>query len=114
MKDHLSPKPLIIVERYKFHKRTQHEGESVAQYLAALRKLAEKCDFRDFLNQVLRDKLVCRLRNENIQTKLLAETDLTLQCAFEAAQGKEATQHQASELQTSNVSHDVHALTATK
>ena len=114
MKDHLSPKPLVIAERFKFYKRTQHEGESVVQYLAALRKLAKKCDFRDFLNQALRDKLVCGLRNENIQRKLLAEADLTLQCAFEVAQGMEAAQHQASKLQASNVSHDVHAVTATK
>ena len=82
--------------------------------MAALRKLAEKCDFRDFLNQALHDKLVCGLCNENIQRKLLAEADLTLQRAFEVAQGIEATQHQASELQASNVSHEVHAVTATK
>ena len=35
MKDHLSPKPLVIAELFKFHKRDQHEGESVAQFLAA-------------------------------------------------------------------------------
>ena len=66
------------------------------------------------MNQALRDKLVCGLRNENMQRKLLAEADLTLQRAFEVAQGMEAAQHQASELQASNVSHDVHSVTATK
>ena len=66
MKDHLSPKPLIIAERFKFYKRNQHEGKSVAQYLAALRTLAEKCDFNYLLDKALRKKLVCRLRNENI------------------------------------------------
>ena len=45
IKDHLSPKPLIVMEQFKFHKENQHEGESVAQYLIAFRKLAEKCDF---------------------------------------------------------------------
>ena len=59
MKDHLSPKPLVIAERFKFHKRDQHKGESVAQFLAALRKLAERHDFSDFLDQALHDKLVC-------------------------------------------------------
>ena len=34
MKDHLKPKPLIIAERFKFHRQNQREGETVAQYLA--------------------------------------------------------------------------------
>ena len=43
LKDHLSPKPLIIAERFRFHKRNQREGETVTQYIAELRKLAEFC-----------------------------------------------------------------------
>ena len=42
MKDHLNPRPIVIAERYKFHQRAQKDKESVAQYLAALRKLVEK------------------------------------------------------------------------
>ena len=63
MKDHLNPKPLVIAERFKFHKREQKEGESIAQYVAALRKLADTCDFKDLLEQALRDRLVCVLYN---------------------------------------------------
>ena len=111
MRDHLSPKPLVIAERFKFHKRNQHEGKSVAQYL---RKLAEKCDFNDFLDQALRDKLVCRLPNENIQRKLLAEADLILKWVFKVAQGMEAAHYQASELQASNSPQGVHSVSASK
>ena len=114
MKDHLSPKPLVIAERFKFHKRDQHEGESVSQYLAALRKLAEKCDFNDFLDQALRDKLVCGLRNESIQRKLLAEADLTLKRAVEVSQGMEAAHHQASELQAAKTPQDIHPVNVLK
>ena len=41
MKDHLKPKPLVIAERFKFHRRNQHEEETVAQYLTELRKFSE-------------------------------------------------------------------------
>ena len=41
MKDRLKPKPLIIAERFKFHRPNQREGETVAQYLAELRKLSD-------------------------------------------------------------------------
>jgi len=33
---HLMPKPLIIAERFKFYRRTQLPGESVANYAAEL------------------------------------------------------------------------------
>jgi hypothetical protein len=36
MGDHLSPKPLSIAERFRFHKRKQLEGESINDYVAVL------------------------------------------------------------------------------
>ena len=53
LKDHFSPKPLLIAERYRFHCRKQGSTESITQYTAALRKLAETCEFNDFLHQAL-------------------------------------------------------------
>ena len=102
MKQHLDPKPLVIAERFRFHRRTQKEGESVAQYLAELRKLSERCAFRDYLDEALRDRLVCGLQSEAIQRRLLAEADLTLKKALEIAQGMEAANKQASELQATS------------
>ena len=80
--NHLSPKPLVIAERFRFHKRCQEEGESVTMFMAALRKLAEHCEFGDGLNDTLRDRLVCGLRNEAVQKRLLTERTLTLEKAI--------------------------------
>ena len=74
-KDHVAPKPPIIAERFRFHRRCQGEAESVTQYMAELRKLADKCDFGTYLEQALRDWLVCGLRQEAIQRKLLTLED---------------------------------------
>ncbi|XP_056009319.1 uncharacterized protein K02A2.6-like [Ostrea edulis] len=74
LKDHHSPKPLVIVERFRFHKRDQKEGGSVREYIAALRKLSELCEFKDVLYDTLRDKFVCGLRNEQIQKKHISPT----------------------------------------
>ena len=38
--DHYSPKPLEIVERYKFHKCCQNESQSISEYVATLKKSA--------------------------------------------------------------------------
>lgn len=37
---HFSPKPLVIAERFRFHKRNQEEGEYVTVFVESLRKLA--------------------------------------------------------------------------
>ena len=86
---HYSPKPILIAERYKFHRRNQHESETVAQFVVELKRLALKCEFGTFLEEVLRDRLVCGLKSVQIQKKLLAERDLTLKKAFETAQSME-------------------------
>lgn len=44
--DHLAPKPSVISERAKFHRRTQLENESVAAFVAELRKLGANLRLR--------------------------------------------------------------------
>ncbi len=39
LQTHFSPKPTVITERHHFHKRQQAEGETIAQYVAELKKL---------------------------------------------------------------------------
>ena len=86
---HYSPKPILVAERFKFHRRSQLESESIAQFVVELKRLALKCEFGVFLEEALRDRLVCGLKNVQIQKKLLTERDLTFQKAFEMAQSME-------------------------
>ena len=67
LKQHFQPKPLVITEQFHFHRRNQAMGESIAEYMAELRRLTTYCEFGDYLNQALRDRFVCDLRNEGIQ-----------------------------------------------
>ena len=62
LKRHLCPAPRVIPERAKFFKRLQSEHETVADYNAALRKLASTCKFQN-LEEMLRDRLVSGLRS---------------------------------------------------
>ena len=90
LKGHFETKPLIIAERFHFHRQNQASSESIATYVAELRRLASKCEFKAYLEEALRDRLVCGLLCETIQRALLAEADLTLQQAIEVAQSMEA------------------------
>ena len=68
---HFEPKPVIIAERFQFHRRNQAVGETVAEYEAELRKLATHCSFGDYLAEAIQDRIVCGLRSESTQKRLL-------------------------------------------
>ncbi len=54
--------------------------------MASLRKFSEHhCKYEAILDDMLRDRLVCGVRDRRIQQRLLAETDITLQRAMELA-----------------------------
>ena len=95
---HFGPKPVVIAERFYFHSRSQKPTESIAQFLAELRRLATYCEFKDHLDDALRDRLVCGLANRGIQRRLLSEPNLTLTSALEIAQGIEAADQNARKL----------------
>ena len=57
----IKPTPLIIAERFKFYRRDQKPQDSVSDYVLTLKELAATCDFGEFLEQALRDRLVCSL-----------------------------------------------------
>ena len=86
LKKHYDPEPIVIAERYHFYRRSQNARESIAEYLASLSRLASRCKFRDFLDEELRDRLVCGMQSESTQKVLLSKADLTLEKALEAAQ----------------------------
>jgi hypothetical protein len=98
MTSHFSPKPLIIAERFRFYKRNQQTGESIAEYCVAIQRLTEHCEFGTTLNDALRDRLVCGLANEHVQRKLLVEADLTYERAKAIAIASETATKDAEEL----------------
>ena len=103
LKGHFKPKPIKIAERFRFYKRQQQQGESMADYVAELRRLATTCEFGGFLDEALLDKFVCGLRKESIQRKLLTGSELTLTKALQIAQGMEAAEKDSKEIQATPV-----------
>ena len=44
-----------MAEGFKFHRRNQHEGKSIAQFVVELKRLSLKCEFGMFLEEVMHD-----------------------------------------------------------
>ena len=89
IQEHFMPKPSIIMECFKFNTRVRQPGESVATYAAQLRQLTQYCEFGDTLEQMLRDRLVCRIADIRMQRALLAEPQLTFTKALQMIQTME-------------------------
>ena len=100
---HLDPKPIVIAERFKFHKAEQQESESIRDFLARLKKLAETCEFDGYRQEAIRDRFVCGLKERTIQRKLLAVVDLTLQMAVEKACAAECSEKETTALHGASV-----------
>ncbi|KAL1454687.1 hypothetical protein MTO96_043719, partial [Rhipicephalus appendiculatus] len=75
---------------------TQQPGESIADFVADLRRLSEHCEFGVSLEDMLRDRLVCGVRDEALQRRLLAETALDFKKAYEKALAAEYATRQTS------------------
>ncbi|KAG8136625.1 hypothetical protein E2320_005190, partial [Naja naja] len=80
---HYAPKP----SRIAFHRHYEAEGENISKYMAALRKSAQYCGFRE-LDGILLDQLVCG-------------PGLSLQQAIDEAQAAELFNQSAAEIQGS-------------
>ncbi|KAK3101745.1 hypothetical protein FSP39_006077 [Pinctada imbricata] len=96
------PKRNVIHERAKFHMRTQGQGESVETFIRSLHELAEHCEF-DNKSEVIRDRLVIRIRDKEVSEKLQLQADLTLDKACEMARNSELVKSQIKDLQSHNL-----------
>ncbi|VDI15020.1 Hypothetical predicted protein [Mytilus galloprovincialis] len=101
-------------ERFRFDKRDQKEGESIQDYVAQLRKLSLHCGFNADLKEKLRDRIVCGLKNLNIQKRLLSEKDLTYDKAVDIGVAMETVSKDATELQAKHRTEGVNKMSASK
>ena len=79
--EHFHPRPSVTVARCRFLTCSRMPNEPVPGYIARLRQLSRDCNFGSFLDEMIRDRLVCCIGSEHIQSRLLTESDLSLQKA---------------------------------
>ena len=64
----------MIAERFKFNSCVRNVNKSASTFFAELRKLTEYFEYRDSLNDMLRDRIVCSINHEKTQQCLLSES----------------------------------------
>ena len=95
----------IIYERYRFNNRNQDAGESIDTYASNLRSLSDTCNFGALKDEIIRDRIVCGVRDSSLRKKLLQVPELTLEKCIDMCRSAEATstQLEAMSAQTSHV-----------
>ena len=77
-----TPKANESVERHLFFTRVQANGESFASFLTELKKLSASCGFAELKESLIKDRIICGIRNSSIKNRLLREENLDLEkCA---------------------------------
>ena len=76
-------------ERYNFNCRQQGAGESIDAYVAALRSLAQTCNYGDLEDSLLRDRVVIGIRDNSTRRKLLQDKKLTLRTCIDICRANE-------------------------
>ena len=80
-----------VIERRHFNSRAQQEGETLDDYLVALKELATTCNFcTNCRDSLMRDRLVIGLRDAATIQKLCAIPKLSLHQAIEICRAEEA------------------------
>lgn len=91
------PKSSETYERYKFFTRSQH-SETIDQYVTQLKKLSENCEFGDLKNSLIRDRLICGIKDNKVREELLRNHELTLEKAVEICRASEMSAEQAGQI----------------
>ena len=74
LQKHTKPEKSALVARYEFDNRSRQVSESVSDYVATLKHLANECKFSDVTrSERLRDRLVSGIRDDKMLRDLLRE-----------------------------------------
>ena len=88
----------VVFERAQFNRRKQLEGEPAEQYIIALYKLADNCEYGAMKDELIRDRLVDGIRDKELSEQLQLIANLTLDGAKKKIREREAVQAQQKEL----------------
>lgn len=71
-----------------FFMRSQSSEETIDTYVTDLKHKAKDCEFGDLTDSLIRDIIVCGMRDDNVRARLLREADLTLEKAIDTRRAK--------------------------
>ena len=93
----------VTYERYKFNVCTQRKDESFENYYIRLRSLASTCEYGRLTDQLIKDRIVVGIVDENVRKRLLQEQNLNLQLCLDICRAHEASKVQSQAMSSESV-----------
>ncbi|XP_070381391.1 uncharacterized protein [Dermacentor albipictus] len=87
-----------VYESARFNLRRQQLGETVDQFATELNRLADRCEFKEMKERLIRDRFVVGLRDHLLSEELQMDPNLTLSTALAKARTSETVKKQQAEL----------------
>ena len=82
--DHLRPKQILHYERHQLHSLFQNT-DSISTYLQRLKDQANRCQFGELREDLILSQFIFGLSSQDVRTKLLSTTELSLNAAVQMA-----------------------------
>ena len=114
LNDYFLPKTNVIYERYKFNTRNQAHHKTIDEYVSALRHLVASCELGNLKDDLIRDRIVLGIYDDNLRARLLRKDELTLSQAIDFCRSFEQVKIQIKQMKKEqDVNTDVNEVTAT-
>ena len=96
---YVQPKSNPIFARCKLHSKIQEPGETVQQFVTALKLLVKDCEYGQAEDDIVRDRIAFGIKSAKVREKLIdIGSDLTLERAIEVARVDEVSVKQLKEM----------------
>ena len=96
---YVQPKSNPVFARHRLHSKIQEPGETVQQFVTALKLLVKYCEYGQAKDDIVRDRIAFGTKSAKVREKLLdIGSDLTLERAIEVARVDEDSVQQLKEM----------------
>lgn len=102
-----NPRKNLTFEIHSFFTRNQQEGETIDAYVTELRNKASRCEFADLKDGLIRDRIVCGIKNDSVRARLLRELHLSLEKCVDICRAAEISATQLKELTEEKLIHTI-------
>ena len=102
--EHFEPQRNTIYERYLFNLTKQEANETFDQFLTRLRELVCTCEYGALTDEMVRDRIVIGIKENEPRGRMLRDNKLTLPGAIDICRTNEQTSYQRSKIEgTENI-----------
>ena len=99
--EYFEPVKNIIFERSVFNNMTQEQGESIHQFIVKIQTQSANCDYGAMKAELVRDRIVVGVRDNELRKYLIDTPDLTLEVCIQKAKQFVAHQVQVEKMSSS-------------